>query len=156
MAEGSFGSRVEDIIGPYRRVVGTTAFLLAPLLLLVGLYWPALAPYNRELNILYLILYFVALSTWIDWSKKLWHKTNLFALILLAVFVTLTVGFSVWRNGRIVARAMFDPGIAPFDITVREVPVLVTGSNHFIITLSRGSTPRLRSDISGLTTHRRT
>lgn len=37
-----------------------------------------------------------------------------------------------------VATAEFDPGIAPFDVEVRRVPIPVTNSEHFIITLYRG------------------
>jgi len=43
-----------------------------------------------------------------------------------------------WRRGEVVAKAEFDPGIAPFTIEVRRVPVPVTNSKHFIISLNRG------------------
>lgn len=43
-----------------------------------------------------------------------------------------------WRQGKVVAEATFDPGIAPFKIKVRSVPVPVTNSRHFIVSLYRG------------------
>jgi hypothetical protein len=46
--------------------------------------------------------------------------------------------FEVARKGEVVATASFDPGIAPFTIEVRRVPVPVTNSKHFIISLYRG------------------
>lgn len=49
--------------------------------------------------------------------------------------------FNKWREGKIVASAQFDPGIAPFTIDVRKVPVLVTKSEHFVVTLYRGQYP---------------
>jgi len=47
-------------------------------------------------------------------------------------------GFWWWRHGTVVARASFDPGIAPFTVEVRKVPVPVTRSRHFIVSLYRG------------------
>ena len=46
--------------------------------------------------------------------------------------------FNKARKGEIVATAAFDPGIAPFTIEVRKVPVPVTNSHHFIVSLHRG------------------
>jgi len=43
--------------------------------------------------------------------------------------------FNEWRKGEVVATAKFDPGIAPFTIEVRKVPVPVTNSYHFIVSL---------------------
>jgi hypothetical protein len=46
--------------------------------------------------------------------------------------------FELARAGEVVATATFDPGIAPFTIEVRRVPVPVTNSKHFIVSLYRG------------------
>ena len=59
-------------------------------------------------------------------------------LIMLCIIGLLGLGWWWWRSGSIVARAEFDPGIAPFTIVVRRVPVPVTHSKHFIIELYRG------------------
>jgi hypothetical protein len=59
-------------------------------------------------------------------------------IILIATLALLFGGFWWWRNGKVVAHATFDPGIAPFTIEVRKVPVPVTNSSHFIISLFRG------------------
>lgn len=60
--------------------------------------------------------------------------------VVWAAVPVLLVGLAgwFWRAGSVVAEAEFDPGIAPFDVSVRKVPVPVTGSSHFIIELSRG------------------
>jgi hypothetical protein len=65
--------------------------------------------------------------------------------VALAIFVSCLLGaggtyitFRIWRHGTIVAEAEFDPGIAPFTLTVRRVPVPVTASEHFIVELKRG------------------
>jgi hypothetical protein len=57
---------------------------------------------------------------------------------VLGVVVIATVGFYVWRRGTVIAEAKFDPGIAPFTLTIRKVPVAVTDSSHFIVELRRG------------------
>ena len=58
------------------------------------------------------------------------------------------IAFKLWRRGTIVAEATFDPGIAPFTLTVRKVPVPVTtavlGGEASVLTLS-GKPVRLRS-----------
>jgi hypothetical protein len=95
------------------------------------------ADYIIDLNAIIIGLFLIGFLTWIDLSLGFRDLQNL-AVIFLIVFLIGIVGFMVWRGGRIVAEARFDPGIAPFDITVRKVPVPVTASQHFIITLSRG------------------
>lgn len=62
-------------------------------------------------------------------------------LAMALVLVLAQGAWWFWRSGSVVAEAEFNPGIAPFQITVREVPVPVTGSHHFIVTLSRGQYP---------------
>jgi hypothetical protein len=47
-----------------------------------------------------------------------------------------TADFQLPRRGEVIATAEYDPGIAPFTIEVRRVPV--TQSKHFIVSLSRG------------------
>jgi hypothetical protein len=66
-----------------------------------------------------------------SWSLK---TLGIVLLLLLAGFAAMRW----WRSGVIVAQAQFDPGIAPFTITVRRVPVPVTASKHFIVELYRG------------------
>jgi hypothetical protein len=58
--------------------------------------------------------------------------------ILLPLPIIIIVSYLWWREGNIVATATFNPGIAPFRIEVRSVPVLVTNSRHFIVSLYRG------------------
>lgn len=65
--------------------------------------------------------------------KRLWPYALAFAIIAVGELC-----FWYWRHGVIVARAEFDPGIAPFSLSVRRVPVPVTASNHFIVDLHRG------------------
>ncbi len=69
--------------------------------------------------------------------KKLRHLAVALLLILL-VFAVSLVPLSIWRRGTVVAEAEFNPGIAPFKLTVRRVPVPVTDSQHFIVELTRG------------------
>jgi hypothetical protein len=69
------------------------------------------------------------------------RRTKIVSLIPITLVIILFVSFHTWRGGNVVARAQFNPGIAPFDIEVREVPIPVTNSNHFIVTLSRGQYP---------------
>lgn len=59
-------------------------------------------------------------------------------VLLLAPSYLLAFGHRWWRAGEIVASASFNPGIAPFDVSVRKVPVPVTHSDHFIVELRRG------------------
>lgn len=47
-------------------------------------------------------------------------------------------GSPIGAQGKIVAEATFDPGVAPFKLSVRRVPVPVTRSDHFIVELTRG------------------
>jgi hypothetical protein len=128
-------------VAPRRiKLLRQVSFLGASLLLLSGVVWgPGFG--QTALDVIALVLLFIGLLTFIDWSVRLWHPKNLAIVIPLIIFTTVIVGFFVWRAGRIVATATFNPGIAPFDIAVREVPVPVTRSRHFIITLSRGQYP---------------
>ncbi len=121
------------------KLLRQVSFWGAPLLLLTAIIWPDSD--QVTLDVIALVLLFIGLLTFIDRTVQLRHPKNLAIVIPLIIFATIIVGFFVWRAGRIVARATFNPGIAPFDIAVREVPVPVTHSRHFIITLSRGQYP---------------
>ena len=71
-----------------------------------------------------------------------WNRTRVRRLLwpllpLLILGACITANWW-WRRGDVVAKAEFDPGIAPFTIEVRRVPVPVTNSKHFIISLYRG------------------
>ena len=123
------------------KILRQVAFLGAPLLLLIGAIWPGLALDSISLSVILLVLLFIGLLTFIDPAVKLYHRTNLVIVIAVAVFAAAVAGHYIWRAGRIVAETTFDPGIAPFDIAVREVPVPVTRSHHFIVTLKRGQYP---------------
>lgn len=123
------------------RNLRAATFLGASLLLLSSLLWPPFAAYATGLNALILALYFLGVLTFIDPSVKLRHPKNLAVFVFIGVFTAAIVGHMVWRAGHVVAEARFNPGIAPFDVTVREVPVPVTQSHHFIITLRRGQYP---------------
>jgi hypothetical protein len=59
-------------------------------------------------------------------------------VILVAVCLVPLITHAIWRMGRVVAEAEFNPGIAPFHLTIRRVPVPVTQSSHFIVELRRG------------------
>jgi hypothetical protein len=74
---------------------------------------------------------------------------------IASIFFHLT-DFEKWRQGEEVARADFDPGIAPFTVTVRKVPVPVTNSYHFIVALYRGQyvVTSFRYFWEGLTPHK--
>ncbi|HLQ27381.1 MAG TPA: hypothetical protein VK138_16070 [Acidiferrobacterales bacterium] len=109
--------------------------------MLIGVIWPGLVIDQITLSTIALALILIGLSTFIDPAVKLYRPQNLVIVITLVIFTTYVVGHFFWRAGSIVAEATFDPGIAPFDITVREVPVPVTHSHHFIITLKRGRYP---------------
>ncbi len=111
------------------------------LLMLSSLFWTSLAGDRGAYPVIATVVFLIALLTFMDLSLKLRHPKN---LIILACAIIFIAGFSVhflWRDGTVVAKARFDPGIAPFDIAVREVPVPVTHSHHFIVTLKRGQYP---------------
>lgn len=138
MGEPGASSRVT----PFKiKALRQVAYLGAPLLLLIGVIWPGLAVDPITLSAVALVLLLVGLLTFIDPAVKLYRGWNLAILVGLAAFAAAIAGHFVWRAGRIVAEAKFDPGIAPFDVTVREVPVPVTRSHHFIVTLKRGQYP---------------
>lgn len=124
-----------------RTTIRLAAFLGTPLLVLIGLNWPELAIDPVTFSAIALALVSIGLLTLIDPAVGLRHPKNLVIVIALVIFAAGVVGFLFWRTGRVVARATFNPGIAPFEVTVREVPVPVTGSHHFIITLKRGQYP---------------
>jgi hypothetical protein len=71
-----------------------------------------------------------------------WDRTRVRRLLWpLLPLLILGAGITAnwwWRRGEVVAKAEFDPGIASFTIEVRRVPVPVTNSKHFIISLYRG------------------
>jgi hypothetical protein len=123
------------------KILRQAAFLGAPLLLLISIIWPDLAIDQITISAIALVLLFIGLLTFIDPSLKLRHPKNPAIVISIVIFTASIVGHFFWRAGSIVAEATFNPGIAPFDITVREVPVPVTNSHHFIITLKRGQYP---------------
>lgn len=123
------------------KILRLVAYFGASLLLLVGFIWPGLAVDQLTLSAVAFVLLFIGLLTFINPAVKLYHRRNLVIVIATAVFIAGFAGHFFWRAGSIVAEARFDPGIAPFDITVREVPVPVTRSHHFIITLKRGQYP---------------
>jgi hypothetical protein len=124
-----------------RRILRAGAFVAAGLLLLSSIVSPALAVHATTLYLVMLALFFVGVLTFIDPSVKLRHPRNLAVFAFIAAFAAAVVALIVWRAGGVVAEATFNPGIAPFDLTVREVPVPVTRSHHFIITLRRGQYP---------------
>jgi len=93
------------------------------------------------LRVAALALLVIGLLTFIEPSVALRHPRNLAIVLAIATFAAGSAGFFLWRAGRIVAEATYNPGIAPFDVTVREVPVPVTHSHHFIVTLKRGQYP---------------
>jgi hypothetical protein len=64
--------------------------------------------------------------------------SRLAKVVLLAIVLLPPIAFGLWRTGRVVAEAEFNPGIAPFHLTVWRVPVPVTQSSHFIVELKRG------------------
>lgn len=103
--------------------------------------WPALAAYAQDFYLIALALLIVGIATCIDPSVKLLHPKNLAAVLSVVLFAGAIIGFNIWRAGNVVAEATFNPGIAPFDVTVRKVPAPVTDSHHFIITLKRGQYP---------------
>jgi hypothetical protein len=138
MSQEPLSTRVTPLRTKILRVV---AYSGAPLLLLVGVAWPELAVDLVTLSGVALALLLVGLLTFIDPAVKLYRGQNLVIVVAVAAFAAAIATHFVWRAGRVVAEAKFDPGIAPFDITVREVPVPVTRSHHFIVTLKRGQYP---------------
>lgn len=120
------------------RFLRWVALVGAPLLILSSAIGPKFVGDRVVLSNIAFVLLTLAPLTFIDWSVKLWHRKNLGMVILVVILTASYAGFFVWREGTVVAKASFNPGIAPFDITVREVPVPVTHSHHFIITLKRG------------------
>src|SRR5258708_1252389 len=123
------------------KILRQIAFFGAPLLLLIGVIWPWLPTDQITLSAFAFAVVFTGLFTFIDPAVKLRHPKNLAIVVAVVIFTAAIAGHFLWRAGRIVAEARFDPGIAPFDITVREVPVPVTRSHHFIVTLKRGQYP---------------
>ncbi len=123
------------------KILRQAGFFGAPLLFLIGFIWPGFAIDQITLSTVALVLLFVGSLTFIDPAVKLRHPKNLVIVIGVVIFTAGIVGHFIWREGSIVAKATFNPGIAPFDITVREVPVPVTNSHHFIVTLKRGQYP---------------
>jgi len=66
------------------------------------------------------------------------YRSLKYLAIPVVLFLAVLAAMWWWRSGVIVASARFDPGIAPFTIQVRRVPVPVTASKHFIVELYRG------------------
>lgn len=76
------------------------------------------------------------------WRTQRSKRAFIGPAMILLVFLVGEIGWGLWRHGRTVAQAEFDIGDgAPFSISVREVPVPVTKSHHFIVTLYRGEYP---------------
>ena len=111
------------------------------LLMLSSLYWTRLPDDRGVYPVIATVLFLIAFLTSIDLSLKLRHPRNLIIIACATIFIAVVATHFLWRNGTVVAAARFDPGIAPFDIAVREVPVPVTHSHHFIVTLKRGQYP---------------
>jgi hypothetical protein len=111
---------------PNGRLFRWVALPGAPLLLLSSALGPEFVGDQVIRSSIALVLLSLAPLTFIDRSVKLRHPKNL-AMVILAIILTASAaGFFLWRKGTVVAEARFNPGIAPFDITVREVPVPVT------------------------------
>jgi hypothetical protein len=123
------------------RIARSAAFVGAGVLLYAVVAWPAAASYATGLLAGIVALFCFGLLSFIDLSLGLKHPRNLAVLIAVVLFAGLLIAHEVWRAGSVVARASFNPGIAPFVVTVRKVPVPVTGSSHFIVTLRRGRYP---------------
>ena len=88
------------------------------------------------------VLLFIVLSANVLLTLFVSKASRATKVLLVAVMLVPVVGaaivFGVWRMGHVVAEAEFNPGIAPFHLTVRRVPVPVTHSSHFIVELKRG------------------
>lgn len=111
------------------------------LLMLSSLFWTSLPGERGAYPVIATVLFLIAFLTSIDLSLRLRHPRNLIVIACAMIFMAGVSVHFLWRDGTVVAKASFDPGIAPFDITVREVPVPVTHSHHFIVTLKRGQYP---------------
>jgi hypothetical protein len=111
------------------------------LLILSSLFWTGLPGDRGTYPVIATVLFLIAFLTFIDLSLKLRHRKNLIIIACAMIFIGGVAVHFLWRDGTVVAKARFDPGIAPFDITVRGVPVPVTNSHHFIVTLKRGQYP---------------
>ena len=122
-------------------VLRAAALFGAAALLLVGLISPELAVDQVTLSTIAFTLLVVGIATFIDFDVKLYRPPNLGIIVAVGLAVAAALVHYSWREGQVVAIATFNPGIAPFRLTVREVPVPVTHSNHFIVTLKRGQYP---------------
>jgi hypothetical protein len=111
------------------------------LIMLSSLFWTSVLGDHGTYPVIATVLFLIAFLTFIDLSLKLRHPRNLIIIVCAIIFMGSVAAHFLWRDGTIVAKARFDPGIAPFDIAVREVPVPVTQSHHFIVTLKRGQYP---------------
>ena|ERR1051325_696655 len=89
----------------------------------------------------YLPLIFVFLISMAGAFRSWQSRRSKWAFLGPVLILFVYLAFEFWRNGKVVAEAEFNPGIAPFTLTVREVPVPVTNSHHFIVTLRRGEYP---------------
>ena len=118
-----------------RAIVRVAALVAAASALLAGFVWPSTRIALSEAAVALLL---ASLATFIDPGLAPYHPRHLAIAIVAFVFAAAGIGYHVWREGEEVAAATFDPGIAPFRLTVREVPVPVTRSHHFIVTLKRG------------------
>ena len=83
----------------------------------------------------------MALQSASSLRKLLYRATVVVSALILAAVLSMMVSVRIWRHGRVVAEASFNPGVAPFTLTVRRVPVPVTDSGHFICELRRGEYP---------------
>jgi hypothetical protein len=116
-------------------------FLGAAVLLFLVAAWPgAVAPAGVGYTLV-LAFFLAGVLSYVDRSIGVSHPKNLAIFLAIAVFAAAIAAHAFWREGRVVAKATLGPSIAPFDVTVREVPVPVTRSRHFIVTLSRGQYP---------------
>src|SRR5260370_39637763 len=116
--------------GLRRTAIRVAAFLGTPLLVLIGLNWPELAIAPIAFSAIALALVSIGLLTLIDPAAGLRHPKNLVIVIALVIFAAGVVGFLFSRTGPVVARATFNPSIAPFRVTGREVPLPVPSSDH--------------------------
>jgi hypothetical protein len=130
-----------QVVSSKVKILRQTSIYGAVLLLLSGLVWPGLALDRITAYDLALALLLLALWSSIDPSLKLRHPKNLAIVVFISILLGANATFLLWREGKVVAEAKFDPGIAPFELTVRQVPVPVTQSRHFIVTLKRGQYP---------------
>ena len=136
--------KVENIQGgevmPLKKKLLRLAPFVGALLLLTSVIWP-LPVDQGTISAIACILFLVGFLGFLDRSFELRHPKNLAIITAWIIVIGFVAADYVWREGKIVAEAWFNPGIAPFDITVREVPVPVTKSHHFVVTLKRGQYP---------------